>query len=470
MSAQTEYVGELPSRLKLGWACGGLGTALLMNGIAGLVLFYMVGILKIEPALAGTLVFLTKLFDVASDPIVGLASDRTRSRWGRRRPYLLVGAFVSGASFVLIFTTPILENQVFTIAYVFIAMVIYTIGYTLFNVPFMAMPAEMTDSYHERSSIHGYRIWFFAIGQLLAMSGAKAALEWLGKNEWSSYAWIGTGCGIIVFVSMISCFFGTRDARQTQGGAAVQGFRADIAAIATNPHFIRLIGVKFLQLLGIASAGAAMLFFVVNSLQLRLDVFAIFGVVVTLSTIIATPYLVRLSRRLGKAETYRIAATCFALYALSWILAQPGEPIWALCLRAGIVGISASGNILLAMSMLTDIINYDARVTGVRREGAYAAFYSFIEKLTAALGPLIVGVALSSAGFDKSLPADALQSPAVRQALLLGIAYIPAATAILSILLLRGYRLNEAELENAGLGDEGRQLADRAAADPAPAK
>ena len=93
-----------------------------------------------------------------------------------------------------------------------------------------------------------------------------------------------------------------------------------------------------------------------------------------------------------------------------------------------------------------------------------------IEKLTAALGPLIVGVALSSAGFDKSLPADALQSPAVRQALLLGIAYIPAATAILSILLLRGYRLNEAELENAGLGDEGRQLADRAAADPAPAK
>ncbi len=334
----------------------------------------------------------------------------------------------------------------------------------------MAMPAEMTDSYHERSSIHGYRIWFFAIGQLLAMSGAKAALEWLGKNEWSSYAWIGTGCGIIVFVSMISCFFGTRDARQTQGGAAVQGFRADIAAIATNPHFIRLIGVKFLQLLGIASAGAAMLFFVVNSLQLRLDVFAIFGVVVTLSTIIATPYLVRLSRRLGKAETYRIAATCFALYALSWILAQPGEPIWALCLRAGIVGISASGNILLAMSMLTDIINYDARVTGVRREGAYAAFYSFIEKLTAALGPLIVGVALSSAGFDKSLPADALQSPAVRQALLLGIAYIPAATAILSILLLRGYRLNEAELENAGLGDEGRRLADRAAADPAPAK
>ena len=162
MSATTEHVGELPTRLKIGWASGALGVALLMNGISGLVLFYMVGILKIEPAVAGTLVFLTKLFDVASDPIVGVSSDRTRSRWGRRRPYLFVGAFVSAAAFALIFATPVFANQAFSIAYIFIALVIYTVGYTLFNVPYMAMPAEMTDSYHERSSIHGYRIWFFA--------------------------------------------------------------------------------------------------------------------------------------------------------------------------------------------------------------------------------------------------------------------------------------------------------------------
>ncbi len=470
MAATSEHVGVLPRQLKLGWASGALGVALLMNGIAGLVLFYMVGILKIEPAVAGSLVFLTKLFDVASDPLVGMASDRTRSRWGRRRPYLLVGAFVSAASFALIFATPMFANQAFTITYIFIALVIYTVGYTLFNVPYMAMPAEMTDSYHERSSIHGYRIWFFAIGQLLATSGAKVALEWLGKTEWTSYALIGAGCGIIVFVSMIVCFLGTRDARQTQQGAAVPTFRADLSAIVANRHFTRLIAVKFAQLLGIASAGAAMLFFIVNVLQLRLDVFAIFGVVVTLSMIIATPYLVRLSKRLGKSETYRIAAVCFALYALSWVFASPGEPIWALCVRAAIVGVSASGNVLLAMSMLTDIINYDAKVTGVRREGAYAAFYSFIEKLTAAFGPLIIGVTLSLAGFDKSLPADAMQSPAVRQALLLGIAYIPAAMAVLSIYLLSGYRLTEAELDRARPSSDTPELGGAPTVNPAAAK
>jgi GPH family glycoside/pentoside/hexuronide:cation symporter len=470
MSANPEHVGELPRRLKIGWASGALGVALLMNGISGLVLFYMVGILKIEPAVAGSLVFLTKLFDVASDPIVGVASDRTRSRWGRRRPYLFVGAFVAAASFALIFTTPVFENQAYSIAYIFIALVIYTVGYTLFNVPYMAMPAEMTDSYHERSSIHGYRIWFFAIGQLLSTSGAKVALEWLGKTEWTSYALIGITCGGIVFVSMMVCFFLTRDARQTQRGNAIPSFRGDLAAIAANRHFIRLIGVKFAQLLGIASGGAAMLFFIINVLQLRLDVFAIFGVVVTISMIVSTPYLVRISKRLGKSDTYCIAAICFALYSASWILAQPGEPIWALCVRAAIVGVSASGNVLLAMSMLTDIINYDANVTGVRREGAYAAFYSFIEKLTAAFGPLIIGVALSFAGFDKSLPADALQSPAVRQALLLGVAYIPAAMAMVSIYLLRGYQLTEDELNKAGPSESAPALGRGPAANPATAK
>jgi GPH family glycoside/pentoside/hexuronide:cation symporter len=269
---------------------------------------------------------------------------------------------------------------------------------------------------------------------------------------------------------MMVCFFGTRDARQSESGAAVNSFRADLSAIVANRHFVRLIGVKFFQLLGIASAGAAMLFFIVNTLQLRLDLFAIFGVVVTLSMITATPYLVRLSKRLGKAETYRISAACFALYALSWILAQPGEPLWALCVRAAIVGVSASGNVLLAMSMLTDIINYDAKVTGVRREGAYAAFYSFVEKLTAALGPLIIGLALSMAGFDKSLPADALQSPDVRQALLLGIAYVPAASAVISILLLRGYRLTQAELEGTQPRADGPPVSAPPAADAAPAK
>ena len=109
--------------------------------------------------------------------------------------------------------------------------------------------------------------------------------------------------------------------------------------------------------------------------------------------------------------------------------------------------VGACANIIMAMSMLTDIISFDAKHSGVRREGVYTAFYSFTEKFTFAFGPLIVGIALSAAGFDKNLPPEVMQTGAIRQALLLGVCYIPGLLGIVSIFLLAGYKLKEADLK-----------------------
>ena len=173
----------IPQGVRVSWGAGALGVALLMNAIGILALFYMVNVLGMEPALAGTLYFLTKLLDIVSDPIVGSWSDRIKSPAGRRRPFMLAGAFVSACSFVLIFTTPIFDAQWLTAAYIFAALAIYTFGYTLFNVPYMAMPAEMTDSYHERSAIHGYRMVFIASGIFLAISVPPLIQERFGHES-----------------------------------------------------------------------------------------------------------------------------------------------------------------------------------------------------------------------------------------------------------------------------------------------
>lgn len=448
--SDTKTVGEVPRSIKLLWGSGALGVSVLMNAFGFLILFYMISVLKIEPALAGILVFLTKLADVVSDPLVGLWSDRISTKMGRRRPFLLPGAILSGASFAIIFTTPIFDSQWMVIAYIFVAMLIYTIGYTLFNVPYMSMPAEMTDSYHERSSIHAYRVVFVTLGGFLAGSIAPWALEVMGKGQWLSYAVIGITGGVIVFISMAVTFFGTAKARYTESGTITPNVLGELSAIKSNPHFLRLISIKACQLFAVAASGAAMIFFIVNSLQLDLKVLSVFFAVLTVVSIISTPLLVSASKRFGKPAAYTISAACYVIYGLSWFFAMPGEPLWAILLRAVVVGISVTGNILLAMSMLTDTIEYDARITGVRREGAYTAIYSFIEKFTFAFGPLVVGVAMSVAGFDKTLPPDDLQSPAVRQALLLGVCYIPAVMGTLAIILIQGYRLNEQELEAAG--------------------
>lgn len=442
---------RLPASLKLGWATGAFGVALLMNGIAGLILLFTASILQIEPWLAGLVIFLAKLLDVVTDPLVGVWSDRHKSPRGRRRPFLLWGAFLSAASFALIFTTPQFDNQIFTAFYIFMVLCLYAVAYTLFNIPYMSMPAEMTDSYHERSSIHAYRMVFVSLGALIASAGIKVVLEYLGKTEAESYAVVGIVCAALILISMLTAYFTTASARFTEGAAASTKSNAaqvveEFHAVRSNRHFLRLISVKFAQLMGVQTTGAAFAYFFVQSLGRDFNVLAIFGIAVSISTIVFAPLVVKFSKMVGKKNTYYCAGAVNILYALSWSLAVEGEPIWSIVLRGAVVGIAFSGNVVMAMSMLTDIINADAKRTGVRREGAFTALYSFVEKLTGAFGPLIVGVALSIAGFNNKLPFDVPQGGNVDIALLFAVSWLPAFFGLIAIWLLSGYDLTEADI------------------------
>ena len=442
---------ELPKTLKLGWASGAFGVALLMNGISGLILIFTASILQIDPWLAGLVIFLAKMIDVVTDPVVGVWSDKYESPKGRRRPFLLWGSILSAVSFALIFTAPAFANQYLTAAYIFVVLCFYAIAYTVYNIPYMSMPAEMTDNYHERSSIHAYRIVFVSLGALAAQAGIKVVLEALGKTEAQSYAVVGVACGLLILISMLIAYFSTARARFTHAGAPSResNFRqivTEFNAVKSNKNFLRLISVKFAQLLGVQVSGAGFAYFFVQSLGRDFNVLAMFSVVVTASVIICAPLLVRLSKRVGKKHTYYFAAFVNVIYALSWSLGSMDEPTWAILARGAVVGIAFGGNVVMAMSMLTDIINEDANRTGVRREGAFTAMYSFVEKLTGAVGPLIVGVALSVAGFNNKLPFDVPQGGNVDTALLMAVSWLPAVFGLIAVWLLAGYNLTEQDL------------------------
>lgn len=453
-AATVKASGTLPASLKLGWGSGAFGISMLMNGISGLILLFCVGILKIEPALAGTIIFLAKIFDVFTDPIVGVWSDRHNSPRGRRRPFLLWGSLLAAASFAMIFTTPIFDNQWITAIYVFVALCIYAFGYTLYNIPYMSMPAEMTDNYHERSSIHAYRIVFISLGGLVAGAGVKLALERLGKTEPSSFALVGVVCAILILISTLVAYFSTAKARFTESGnttekSSIAQMVEEFNAVRGNKNFLRLIGVKFAQLMGVQTTLAAFAFFVVQYMEQSFDVFALFGLVVTAVSIAFAPILVKLSKKVGKRNAYYFAAAINIVYSLSWSLASAGEPAWAIALRGVFVGIAVTGNVVMAMSMLTDIINHDSIKTGIRREGAFTSVYSFVEKLTGAIGVLVVGSAMSLAGFNLSLDYDVPQGGNIDIALLFSVSWLPAVFGLIAIWLLSGYKLTEEEIERA---------------------
>jgi len=437
----------LPVSLKLGWSIGALGAGLLVNGVSALAFFYMVGVLRIEPALAGAIVFAAKIIDVLTDPVMGIISDRHVSPKGRRRPFLPLGAVLSALGFVAIFTVPIFENSWATAGWVFAALTLYTIGYTIFNIPFMSMPAEMTDSYHERTSIHGYRLVFASLATFIATAIGPTILDKMGKSEWSSYATIAVGGGLIIFLAMITSYFATSKARFTdRTPSAAASALKDFKTVLGNLHFRRLMGVKLSQLIGIQVTQAAFLFFILQRLQLGFDILLILGSVSMAASFIATPIVLKIARRYGKRAGYYLSGAAAVTGAVSWSFAGPGEPMLALAARSVLSGISFSGNVVIAMSMLTDIINYDGRTTGVRKEGAYTAFYSFVEKLTAAIGPLVIGTALSLAGFNNKLPPDVPQGPEVGTALLFSVSWLPAVMGVIAMLILSTYKLTEAEI------------------------
>lgn len=456
----------LPASLKLGWGSGAFGVALLMNGVSGLILLFTASILQIEPWLAGLVIFLAKLIDVVTDPIVGVWSDRFESAKGRRRPFLFWGSITGAISFALIFTSPSFENQYLTAFYIFIVLSFYAIAYTIYNIPYMSMPAEMTDNYHERSSIHAYRMVFISLGSFVATAGVKVVLEALGKTEPSSYAIVGVGCAVLILISTMIAYFTTSSARFTQGAQKSTKSNAaqvvqEFNAVRSNKHFLRLISVKFAQLMGVQTAGAAFAYFFVQSLGRDFNILAIFGTTVTISTIIFAPLLVKFSQRYGKKNAYYLAAGVNIFYALSWSLASEGEPLWSIVVRAAFVGIAFTGNVVMAMSMLTDIINADANRTGVRREGAFTALYSFVEKLTGAVGPLIVGFALSFAGFNNKLPFDVPQGGNVDTALLFSVSWLPALFGLVAIWILSGYKLTEQELQASGAQNSAQNEANK---------
>ncbi len=443
----SDAIDRLPVPLKLAWGTGALGAAVLMNSITILILYYLVSVVRLDPGIAGTLVFVAKLSGVVTDPLMGMISDRARFRTGRRRPFLVIGGLLSAISFALLFTIPQFESQTVTAAYALGVLLLYALGYTLFNVPYMAMPAEMTDGYHERSSLHSYRVVAISIGSAIAGSLAPILLQVFGQGR-EAYRIIAILFAAIIFASMVYCYFGTREARFTFSAPTAHSARGQLRLLLTNEPFMWLIATKALQLLGIASVGATTLFFVTAYLRIPLANLGVAALINTAVTVLTMPLFMRLSKSIGKRNGYIVSTIVFVIYCLSWLPSGPDEPLIWYYARAALVGMCLGGNILLANSMLTDTIELDARRSGMRREGLYASMYSFVEKTAGAFGPLLIGWTLQFVGFNRDLPPNAVQEPKVLFGILMGVSVLPACLATLSMITLAFYKLDQDMLQD----------------------
>jgi GPH family glycoside/pentoside/hexuronide:cation symporter len=247
----------------------------------------------------------------------------------------------------------------------------------------------------------------------------------------------------VVAAAMLVAFRASRAAFSLPPEPHVGGPRglARFRVVLDNRPFMLVIAAKVLQLIGLASISASLLFLIKYVVRGDEGLVAAYGATAGIVSIASMPLWVAIGKRLSKKSIYIASCLGFALVTLSWLAAGPHETAITLALRGGCAGLFSGGLLLMGQSMLPDAIDYDCRRSGERREGIYSGAYSFVEKASMALGPLLVGAILQSFGFVAK--SGAAQTAEAIDGIIIGAAVLPSACYALSIVPLLAYRLDE---------------------------
>ncbi len=440
---------RLPFSLRFSFGIGSLGTATVLNSTSILLLFFMTNLLGLRPSVGGALLFISKVVDVLSNPVIGLLSDRTHTRIGRRRPYLLAGGLLMAVSFVLVFTVPEGLSEPVTAIYLLAMMILLSLGYATFTVPYLAVAAETTRTYDERTSIMAYRVVFILLGSLVGTAVAPAIATPQGVGSRESFTTMALLLSGVIIVASLWCFWGTRRATFYDPDGKSQGLLQQMRIALANVPFVTLATAKLLQLIGVASVITCALYLTRYVLNIGGFQVVLFFLTMSISSTVAVPLWWLISRRVGKKPAYIAAVVGYALTSLTWLGTGAVESTPDLMLvygRAVLLGLSSGGLILLGVSMLPDTIEYDRLSSGIRREGIFSGVWSAIEKGATAVGGLMIGLILDFMGFIESTGTVVAQPDSAITGIIVGAAVIPALFMLASLPFLLRYPLSQERL------------------------
>ena len=433
MAAMKHYKTAPEDRIslahKLIYGFGAFVNNLLAAAIGGMVIVLNLG-LGMNPALVGLLGALPRLTDAITDPLMGYISDQTRTRWGRRRPYIFIGAIASGVIFALLWQLPRGESENYYFWFFLIGSFIFYLGYTVFATPWVALGYELTPDYHERTRLMGVQNF---MGQLAYV--VSPWFLWIMQADFfddivdgASYLAIGVG-GLTIVVGILPAIFlrerfknpppveetvKQNEMVPTLGQAIkkniIDFFNGFLATLKVSP-FLKLCAATFLVFNG---------FMLVSSFQFYVIIYYVFagdqelgaeyagwsGTLAAVSTFCVIFLVTWLSTKIGKRRTFFIAIGISMFgYALKWFCYNPEVP-WLLLVPAPFMAFGLGALFTLMGSMIADVCDYDELETYQRREGMFGSIYWWVVKLGMALALGGGGYLLNATGFDVDLNGD----------------------------------------------------------------
>lgn len=440
--------GSLPRRVRIGYGSGSVATG-AFGTVPGLMLLpFLTDSLGIASLAAGLIVFLPKFWDVILNPIAGRISDRTVDPRGPRRPWLLRAGIGLAVAFALIFAGPETGSRGADAAWVLVFFLAAATAYAFFQVPFVAMPAEITSSYDERTRLMTWRVALLALTIMVAGASAPLIRDLVGGR--AGYRVMGVAMAALILVGVLSAYRGTRAAPIGAVEPGPGSLRDQLRIVATSPDFRPLLTTFVIQALATGSMLAGVDYL---ARQVLGDTGAstILFVCFVGPALVLTPLWARAGERLDKRRGYVLASLVFATGALLLTTARVAPPGVVFAATA-LVGVGYAGIQVFPLAMLPDAAAVDARRTGSNRAGVYTGVWTAGETLGLALGPALYAVVLTLGGYRSSTSGDVAQPDSALTAIVLGFSLLPALLTLGSLWWLRRYSLDASTVD--ALADE----------------
>ncbi|WP_049564417.1 MFS transporter [Nonomuraea sp. SBT364] len=418
----------------LGYGAGSVGTGVFSAVPGLLLLYYLTDMLGVPAAVAGAVLVTPKIWDVLLNPLVGAASDREAVRTGRRTRLLLVGSAALPVTFALMFAVPgdapgwLWAGGAFLLA---------ASAFACFQVPYVALPAEMSASPAERTRIMSWRVVCLTVGILVAGGLAPAVVDLAGGGR-PGYAVMGVTVGAVMALALVTATLSTRWV-ESRPGPRPLGVVAAFRLARGNAPFFALLAAFVIQALGVAVmlAGAP---YVASYRLGDYGLTTVLFVCLVAPSMAAVPVWARLAHRHGSVRCYLVATVGFGLVALGLVPAVQARSLVATLALVAAGGVCYAALQLLPLAMLPDTVHADSARTGHAQAGAFTGLWTAGETAGLALGPGLFALVLTLSGFA-SAPAEApvAQEPAALTGLLLGFTALPAVLMMLSLPFIARY-------------------------------
>ena len=398
--------GKLKLSTKIGFGVGDIfgGGAMMIIGFY--YLYFLTDVVLLTPKLAGIVFLISKAWDAVTDPLMGMISDRTRTRWGRRRPYFLAGVVLIFLSFFAMWFPVDFDRELHRFIFILVAYVFFSTVITMVMIPYNALVPELTPDYDERTALTTFRIAFSGFSSLLCAVVPWEIVKAFDPDIRQGFIVMAVAFGLLFALPFIAVFFTTHERTEFQTAPERIDFKKNFLEPFKTPTFVNVLLMYLFAFVAMDVVMSIVIYFMTYYLNQGDATNYVLGTLLVVQLAVIPLYYL-LSKRTSKKTSFTIAAIFWITSMGFSFFIGPDSPVSFVYVFGGLVGAGTGGIVIMIYSIFADVPDVDELYSGERREGIYSGMFMFMRKLSSALGIFLVSTLIDWAGY--LAPIDGVQ-------------------------------------------------------------